>query len=50
MTTVIVLGLEIAVLVYFIKYFSDLNSLTIIGYFIHWIPPPLSIIIVCTDC
>ena len=49
-TIVIVLGLEIAVLVYFIKSFSDLNSLTIIGYFIHWIPPPLSIIIACTDC
>ena len=47
-TAIIVLGLEIAVLVYFIKYFNDLNLLIIIGYFIHWIPPPLSIIIGCT--
>ena len=44
----IALGLEIAVLVYFIKSFSDLNLIAVIAYFIHWLCVPLSIFIAKT--
>ena len=46
----VVIALEIPTLVFFIKGFNDLKLLAIIGYFIHWIPVPLSIIIEFTHC
>ena len=42
---IIVIGLEISVLVFFILDFKDLDLLAIISYFIHWIPLPMAIII-----
>ena len=44
----IVMGFEISVFYYFIKYFSDLNLLAIISYFVHWLTAPLCISIAKT--
>ena len=47
---VLVIAMEITILVFFIRDYDVLNLLAIIGYFIHWINIPISIIIEFTHC
>ena len=42
---IVVIILEITCLVFFIKYYNDLDLLAIIGYFIQWIPLIVGLII-----
>ena len=44
------LALEITVLVFFVMYYKDLELLALIGYFIHLITVPASIILMIKEC
>ena len=44
------LSLEITVLVFFVRYYKDLELLALIGYFIHLITVPASIILMIKEC
>ena len=47
---IINLALEITVLVFFVKYFKDLELLALIGYFIHLITIPAAMILMKKEC